>query len=150
MFCALFDVKPAAPVPVPVPVPAKKKALKPKKPKQQHPKAAAAEQTRAVAPFESVRETSPEPAPVEALEYDEIALEEFDDIPEADEYEEDASDIEENYDATSMSLSDHEEPCGSLASSPGIFFARRVKEPKDPKHRPPGIALTFDDDSWIA
>jgi hypothetical protein len=147
MFCALFDVKPAAPVPAPVPV--KKKALKPKKPKQ--PKAAAAEQTRDVAPFESVREKSPEPAPVEALDYEIVgALEEFDDIPEADEYEGDASDIEENYDATSMSLSDHEEPCGSLDSSPGIFFARRVKEPKDPKHRPPGIALTFDDDSWIA
>ena len=38
------------------------------------------------------------------------------------------------------------EIAGSIASSPG-FFERR--EPKLEKKRPPGIAVTFDDDSWI-
>ena len=143
MFCELFGVD------------AEKAATtateKTKKKKAQQPKPAAAEQKRTAAPFKSVREKSPEPAEVpDVLEYDTIVAE-VDDWAEDEECREsEARSEDDNYDVTSMTMSEPEpEPegtFGSVDSSPGVFFERRVK---DPKKRPAGIALAFDDDSWI-
>jgi hypothetical protein len=101
------------------------------------------------APFKHVRERSPEPAEVATqLEYEDLApesddwmLEDLD--PPAEELTDD--DEELNYEATSMT-DELEHVCGSVGSSPG-FFERRVVSID--KKRPPGIAVTFDDDSWI-
>jgi len=147
MFCELFGVdaeKAAATA-------TKKKASSAgtKKKKAQQPKPAAAEQKRTAAPFKSVREKSPEPAAVpDVLEYDTIVTE-VDDWAEDEECREsEAGSGDDNYDVTSMTMSEPEPEgtFGSVDSSPGVFFERRVK---DPKKRPAGIALAFDDDSWI-
>jgi hypothetical protein len=152
MFCELFGVQPAD-QPAKVSKCAKPKAAKPKVAKVAKPRASKSVKPMAVdqlgAPFEHVREASPEPADVTQLEYDH--LEPDLEPPVNDEWmdeelsEEYMTDEELNYEATSMTEEcDH--VCGSIGSSPGFFERKTVKVGKQ---RPPGIAVTFEDDSWI-
>lgn len=119
---------------------------KPKKTKTIAP--SAAEQTAEFGPFEHVIEESPEATLVEnTLEYEDID-EEWEDETGA------CSDAgsEINYEATSvdMSVDDPEDFVGSMSDSPGFFKIKRKNGMVEvEKARPPGISLTFDDDSWI-
>lgn len=156
----------AKPAKAKAPAEAKAKTAKSKK----APKPASVTQI-ASGPFEATREKSPEPAPQRsgaALDYDDFAGPLADPLadsladPLADPLEdgwsegeahedEDPGDSDaeiENYDATSMTMS--EDLCGSVESSPGFLndFSDRVTRIVE-KKRPPGIAVTFDDDSWI-
>jgi hypothetical protein len=139
-------------LPPPKPHPKKKSTTAARKKKE--PKAAVIEHQQPSAPFKHTREKSPEPAPVDTLDHNDIEdttwsvpLEDDDEFAECRE-----SDVEEdNYDATSMTMSPEPEagspPYGSVESSPGFFLERRSRDVS--KKRPPGIALSFDDDSWI-
>jgi hypothetical protein len=153
MFCQLFGVEdkkppPKAPPAKPKPPPkkSKKKAVAAPPPSLPDPKPQNAEQE--CAPFEHVEEASPEPADVATLEYDVLQEEEFE-----KEWDEDFehSDVESNYEVSSISRHDDDEDqaddlYGSIQSSPGVFMKSSIKVEKK---RPPGIAVTFDDDSWI-
>ncbi len=102
----------------------------------------------ASAPFKATKEKSPEPAQADMLDHEDIAgpVEDVWDDDYSEECKEsDASDVED-YEVTSMTMSD-EPLCSSIDSSPGMFFERHVKV--ESKKRPPGIAVFFDDDSWI-
>jgi len=143
MFCELFNHPPAVTVAA-----EETRQKKPKKKREQHPKPATVEQISS-GPFTLKREKSPEPAPIPALDYE--YLEEEDDWvqEEHEDFEEECHESDaETYDCTSMTMSE-EDPgiYGSVESSPGMYFGHRnvVVE----KKRPPGIALCFDDDSWI-
>lgn len=114
------------------------------------------ERTHASGPFTATREPTPEPAPAQTLEYDDVSN---DEDPPADDAEWTVSESgsvdsgdEEGYEVSSMAMSD--DVCGSLGSNPSPKFGlaglgssegTRMVE----KKRPPGIAVTFDDDSWI-
>lgn len=121
-------------------------------PKNQKPKAKAVKPAKSgpkprrasgqpAAPFEYDSDPSPEPAEADTLEYDWLEEEEHaatSDISEDD---------EPNYDATS--LTDDEFQCGSIDSSPTFLHDVNKRTIKIERHRPPGIAVTFDDESWI-
>jgi hypothetical protein len=116
-----------------------------KKPKAKAVVPSAAEQTADFGPFEHVVEESPEATLVEnTLEYEDIDIDE----EWADDAGSDAG-SEINYEATSvdMSVEDTDEFVGSMTSSPGFFTQKTSVEVE--KARPPGVSLTFDDDSWI-
>lgn len=137
MFCQLFGVSDAKP------------AEQPSKKKKKAPEPTQAAGQEDAAPFQAPRERSPEPMPIP--EYKE--LEEDNDVaPDDDEWDEcresdKGSDSDDNYDATSITMSE-DNVVGSLESSPGLFFERRKTKEKQ-QQRPPGIQLSFDDDSWI-
>jgi hypothetical protein len=115
-----------------------------KKPKKKTIIPSAAEQTADFGPFEHVVEGSPEATLVEnALEYEDIDVIIDEEWPEEC-CSEAGSEI--NYEATSVDMSVDECDVGSMTSSPGFFKRKSVDVEKA---RPPGISLTFDDDSWI-
>lgn len=138
MFSELFNP------PVAKPPKAPKKPSKPKAKAKKDPAPSTAQQPSA--PFEHVVETSPEAAEVEMLEYEDIE-------EEWDVHEEDSdAGSEVNYDATSIDPADADDVlCGSIGSSPGFMTAgvAGLRSVKVEKKRPPGIAVSFDDDSWI-
>lgn len=82
------------------------------------------------APFDH-EEEFPEPMDMEMMDHDEWDTEEKDD----------ETDSEYNYDVTSMTSMEHEE---SVQGSP-VFERSVFVEPASP----PGIPVTFDDESWI-
>lgn len=153
MFCELFGV-PQLPVAKAEPgkhsqakppkaKPAKKKA--PKKPKTIVPMV----MDQLGAPFEHTIEDSPEPADIDQLEYESLELPTNDEWMEEEiQLPEELTDDEDNdnYEATSMT-EDCDEVCGSIGSTSPGFFEKKIV--KIEKLRPPGIAVTFDDDSWI-
>lgn len=159
MFSELFNT--AKSHPTPPKKTAKKKASAPKKksttPKKKKtgPEPHSADQE--CAPFDHVEEASPEPAKVATLEYDVLQEEDCEDWDVDDEFQ--LSDDESNYEVSSMSRDDGEEddilddevPYGSIQSSPGLFMQglKSTSSVKVEKKRPSGIAVSFDDDSWI-
>ena len=140
---------PASPKPKPKPKP------KPRK-KPTGPVPVEIERTHASGPFTATREPTPEPAPAKTLEYDDVSN---DDDPPPDDAEWTVSesgsvnsDGEEGYDVSSMAMSD--DVCGSLGSNPSPKFGLAGLGSSEgtraiEKKRPPGIMVTFDDDSWI-
>jgi len=128
------------------PKPAKVK--KPKK-KKKGPEPRKAEQE--CAPFEHVQEASPEPADVaDTLEYDLLQEDEFDEWDAESTMD---SDGESNYEVSSISRHDDDDHpdtlFGSVQSSPGFMSGLKPSSVTVEKKRPPGIAVSFDDDSWI-
>lgn len=107
--------------------------------KKQQPKPRTLKQSGA--PFEHIKEPSPEPAD-DPNEFDFNELHEDEWEPEQAEDDDDVSEI--NYEATSMT-DDDDNIAGSLSSLD--FFEPRtvVIEAKTP----PGIEVSFDDESWI-
>jgi hypothetical protein len=138
MFCELFGVSSTLPPPQPPPQP--KVTKKPKRvtptttPQPSH-----AEQHGA--PFKHVEHPSPEPA-----EYDGIHGDDWSDVDDDDAGFSSSEEIDAYEGGTTSVAADDFELTGSIGSSPG-FFERSVQ--KLEKKRPPGIAVTFDDDSWI-
>lgn len=126
-----------------------KKPKNPKKPKKEKdtvPVPSAAQQTTDYAPFDHVVEESPEATQAETLEYD-IIEDELGSAWDEEECMEDSdAGSEINYEATSIA-DETEQLCGSITSSPGFMYEHRSV--KVEKKRPPGISITFDDDSWI-
>lgn len=123
------------------------KVKKPKTKKKKGPEPQKAEQE--CAPYEHIQEASPEPADViDTLEYDLLQEDEF------DEWDAESivdSDVESNYDVSSMSRHDDDQPetlFGSVQSSPGFMSGLKSSVTVE-KKRPPGITVSFDDDSWI-
>ncbi len=144
MFSELFNAQPLV-KPSKTKKP-KKTAAPPKKKKVKGPEPQDAGQE--CAPFDHVEETSPEPADIDTLDYDVLQEEDdFGDFQRSD-------DEESNYEVSSISRNDEDDllddlPYGSIQSSPGLFMNEFKSSVKVEKKRPPGIALSFDDDSWI-
>lgn len=110
--------------------------------KQQHPQPRKITQTGA--PFDHIKETSPEPVqdPNE-FEFDTL----LDDEHEWEQEQDDRDDVSEiNYDATSMTDEDDDPVVGSVSSLD--FFEPRTVVTVEAK-TPPGIQVSFDDESWI-
>lgn len=152
MFCQLFgvDAQPHVAKPKHAKTQAKKapkvtqrKTKKPNpKPKSQEPEPQVIENG---APYEHVKEDSPDPCEMDTLMYEELEQADQHD----DDWESEVKDDESlNYDATSISEKEDSFGC-SVESSPGMFFERKLRSVIIEKKRPPGIAVTFDDDSWI-
>jgi hypothetical protein len=172
MFSQLFSGGSAPEVPT-KPKPAKaakpkappkaKASPKPKKPrKPKGPVPNEVERTHASGPFSETRDATPEPAPTKTtLEYDDVSNDGDAPPPPLDETDWTVSesgsvnsDDDEGYDASSMAMSEESHMCGSLgsnAASPsflaGLGSSEGVRAIE--KKRPPGISVTFDDDSWI-
>lgn len=166
MFCQLFGVESAPPPATKKQTKVKKSSgeAKPKTTKETKPKTTKETKPRTNtnpkkkkkdpepqvieggAPFEHIKEESPDPCEMDTLMYEELedSLEQHDDDWESVQEEETSL----NYDATSITEDDENMSC-SVDSSPGMFFERRMKSVLVEKKRPPGIAVTFDDDSWI-
>jgi hypothetical protein len=151
MFSELFAAKPAPPEK------AKATKKKPAPPKKKKPKAGPEPQKadQECAPFEHVEEASPEPAKVATLEYDLLQEEDYNEWDADDEFQ--LSDDESNYEVSSMSRNGDDDdileddvPYGSIQSSPGLFMqGLKSTSVQVEKKRPAGIAVSFDDDSWI-
>jgi hypothetical protein len=98
------------------------------------------------APFDH-EEEHPEPMEMDTLDHQDILHDEseWDNSDAGSE----CSGFDQQYDVSSITMDDDDGLCGSVQSSPGIFdaFERRsvLVEPKSP----PGIPVTFDDESWI-
>jgi hypothetical protein len=158
MFCQLFGVepgrgdavvadKPAPPNPKKAPK-APKVPKAPKAPKKKGPLPKATTEQQECAPFDHIEEASPEPAEILTLQYEDIDVDEDAWLEEEHGLEE--SDTESNYEATSMTEEDlHPALSCSVDSSPGFLLERPARTVKVDKKRPPGIAVTFDDDAWI-
>lgn len=140
MFCELFGVSSAGTT-----------TSKKTKSKSKHvgtPQPSRSDQQGAPFVVDEVDESlEPEPTDLAPqLEYQYIRDEWSDADADADDF---SGDEIENYDGCTTSITDETSRrdmiIGSIESSPG-FFERR--EPKE-KNRPLGIAVTFDDDSWI-
>lgn len=142
MISHLFGKQTVADHPKPV------KVKKPKK-KKKGPEPRKADQE--CAPFEHVQEASPEPADVaDTLEYDLLQEDEFDEWDAETTMD---SDGESNYEVSSVSRHDDDDHpdtlFGSVQSSPGFMSGLKSSSVTVEKKRPPGIAVSFDDDSWI-
>lgn len=116
--------------------------------------------TQAGAPFERVREPSPEPAEVfEGLDYDVIeqqaAADVYDDCWEDEGKDHDDDDdaasggSPEEFEETSPCISDVGSVCSSSPGGHMVLLLDVHGATKKTKNDPPGIALSFDDDSWI-
>lgn len=92
------------------------------------------------APFDHVEEPSPEPAedPNE-FDFDVLHEEDWEDDKEDD-------DRSENYEATSMTDDDDHNVTGSLSS---LDFFPDTRSVVVEARTPPGIKVSFDDESWI-
>lgn len=152
MFSELFSA--AKSHPTPAKSAKKKKAPAPKKKKKTGPEPHPADQE--CAPFDHIEEASPEPAKVATLEYDLLQEEDYNEWDADDDFQ--LSDDESNYEVSSVSrngddddILDDEVPYGSIQSSPGLFMQglKSTSSVKVEKKRPAGIAVSFDDDSWI-
>lgn len=90
------------------------------------------------APFDH-EEENPEPMDMDTLDHQDFGSDwesVVDDCSECSDF---------HYDATSMTLDDDCCP-GSVHSSPGLFEPRSVLVEAQ---TPPGVSVTFDDESWI-
>jgi hypothetical protein len=156
MFSELFSAAKAHPKPAAKKKTAKKKpaAAAPKK-KKAGPEPHSVDQE--CAPFDHIEEASPEPAKVATLEYDILQEEDYNEWDvEEDEFQL-SDDDESNYEVSSVSRNGDEDdledeaPYGSIQSSPGLFMQglKSMSSVKVEKKRPAGIAVSFDDDSWI-
>ena len=141
--------------------PKAKASPKPKKPrKPKGPVPNEVERTHASGPFLATREATPEPAPTKTtLEYDNVSNDEDAPPPPSDDADWTVSEggsvnsDDEGYDASSMAMSEDSHMCGSLGSNASPSFLAGLGSSEGvraiEKKRPPGIAVTFDDDSWI-